>query len=66
MFELLTVLVVISDAAEYDAITRSLARESVVRVPGFRGAARLFLFVEACATAVPPGCHSGATGAAGT
>jgi len=31
--ELLTVLVVLSDAAEYDAITRSLARESVVRVP---------------------------------
>ena len=31
--ELLTVLVVISQAAEYDAITRSLARESVVRVP---------------------------------
>jgi hypothetical protein len=31
--ELLTVLVVISHAAEYDAITRSLARESVVRVP---------------------------------
>ena len=31
--EMLTVLVVISHAAEYDAISRSLARESVVRVP---------------------------------
>ena len=31
--EMLTVLVVVSHAAEYDAITRSLARETVMRVP---------------------------------